>query len=126
MAHVKIVFTGDIIYFQKKEIPKDYALYHSLLEDTKYALSKAKTRSYQSREIAKLLYDVLLFFATTFHDNKEIQNSLMEEVKPLIKEFYSYQKYLLDEDYQFISDINISNIKIDQLYFQELINTVVL
>lgn len=127
MAHGKIVYTGDIIYYQKNPIEKDYLFYHNLLEDTKYALDIAKTRAYESCEIAKLLYDVLLFFGSLFHEKREeYQEKLIEELKPIKKIFDQYQKYLSENDYNYISDINLSNPTVDQIYYKELEKLLVL
>lgn len=127
MAHGKINYSGDIIYYQKKEMEKDYSFYHNLIEDTKYAFDIARTRNYDSCEIAKKLYDDLLFFATFFHEKKEdYQNTLIEELKPIMKGFYDHKKSMREKDYKYISDINISNQKVDQIYFNELEKRIIL
>jgi len=127
MSPAKIVYTGDIIYFQKYEIDKDYHFYHSLLEDSYFALGKAKTRSYDSSKIAKLIYDVLLFFANSFRNQKEeYQDMLIQELKPLMKQYYHYQKYLQEDDKKFISDINVSNYIADQICFEQFEKEIIL
>ena len=121
MTGPKIVFSGDIIYYQNTLIEKDYHYYHSLIQDSMASIMKAKTRSYQPKNIAKLLYDIVITFAYVFHERKDaFLEDLFQEFKPILEEYHSYQKYLSNEDIQYISDINLTNRTIDGLYLEEL------
>ena len=121
MSHPKIVYSSDIIYHENIIYEKDENYYNNIIQDSLFALQKAKNRSYASRDIAKLLYDVILFFAYYFHEGKDtFQEDLFLKFKPLLKEYQYYKKFLVDEDIQYISDINLSNRTIDQIYSEEL------
>ncbi len=123
MTHPKIVYSEDIIYHQNIVIDKNYDYYHNLIQDSLFAVSKAKVRSYKAKDIARLLYDVVLTFSYVFHNHSEDYfNDLFQEFIPLLEEYHSYQKYLNSEDIQYISDINLTNQTIDDLYLLELEN----
>lgn len=117
MTHPKIVYSNDIIYYQNVEFVKDYEYYRNLIEDSKFAVEKAKNRSYSSSDIARLLYDVVLEFSYLFHEGWE---ELLDSFQPLWKEYQKYQKSLKEEDIQYISDINLTNRAVDESYLAEL------
>ena len=121
MTHPKIVYSEDIIYHQNYFVDKNYDYYHNLIQDSLFAVSKAKVRSYKARDIARLLYDIVLTFSYVLHNHDE---EILQEFIPLWMEYQSYRKNLTNEDIQYISDINLTNQTIDDLYLQELENEI--
>ena len=114
MSGADIVYSSDIIYHENTSIREDNDW---VLEDAVFAVNLAKKRDYSPHNIALMIYDTVVYYAHLYHQN-QLSNG---NYKDFISLYYEYQKYLSEEDYQYISDINLTNREVDDFYCTKFI-----
>ena len=125
ISNPRVVYSNDYSCC-REDIDDWYNQHVDILQDSFCAFTIAKKRKYDKDRIAMMIYDVVLYYAYLYEEKKDLDvlGFFSDLLKSLKWYYYEYKKYLDLELKEYISELNMTNYRLDELIIEKFWNSI--